>query len=150
MWQIVLRVIYGVIGTLGFALIFKLKPKHIPVSLICGLISCVVYFALFPVFDDYFIPNLVAAFATAAAAYIFAVLCKTPSTVFLITGCITLVPGSFLFYGIKDLVNGAVKQAGENLLTTLTVSVAIGSGILLASLLHKLIHTTMMYFKTNK
>ena len=146
--DMMIRILAGVISTLGFAILFKLKPKHIPFSMLCGFVACVVYFPCSEVFDgSAFIPNFLAAFATALTAGILAIVCKTPSTVFLITGCITLVPGSNLFYAMSNLLSKNYNTASLNLLITLTVGVAIGGGILAASLAHYLIKYALYQYK---
>ena len=75
------------------------------------------------------------AFLTAFAAEIFARVFKAPTTVFLLPGCIALVPGGTLYYTMNNLLSQNYVEAGKYLLTTVVVGVAIGAGIILASLL---------------
>ena len=148
--EMIIKIIAGMFGTLGFAILFKLKAKHLPFSIICGFIACVVYFPLSGAFNSIFAPNFFAAFATAITAEIFAIICKTPTTAFLFTGCITLVPGSFLFYGMTSLLEQNYSDAANYFLMTLNVAIAIGGGIIASSLVRIAIKTVIIEYKKRK
>lgn len=131
----VIKTIAGVVSTVGFAIIFRLKPSRLPFAAFDGLIACVSYFALTELIGGDFLPNAIAAFFTAFAAEIFARICKAPTTVFLLPGCIALVPGGTLYYATSNFLSQNYVDAAKYLLTTVEVGVAIGAGIILASLL---------------
>ncbi len=149
--DIIIKIIAGFISTIGFAVIFRLKPAHWILAAIDGLVACVLYFLLTDIFGTVFIPNLVASLACAFVAEIFARLAKTPSTVFLLPGIISLVPGGVLYYSMNNLLNENYIEAGENLLTTVEIAVAIGGGIIGASILRiilfKVIDSIKLKFK---
>ncbi|MBR5441673.1 MAG: threonine/serine exporter family protein [Clostridia bacterium] len=131
-----MKIISGIVATFGFAMLFKLKPKHWAYASLDGAIACVFYFVFTGMFpDNAFIPNLVASFACAFGAEVFARICKAPSTVFLLPGCIVLVPGGSLYYSMSNLLNSNYREAAQYLLTTAEVGAAIGGGIIIASLL---------------
>lgn len=148
--DMIIKIVSGVISTLGFAILFKLKPKHLPFSMLCGLVACLVYFPLNNELNSIFISNFFAAFATALTAEILAIICKTPTTAFLITGCITLVPGSMLFYGMTNLLEQNYGKAADYLFMTLNVGVAIGGGIIASSLVRVLIKYLIIQFRKIK
>lgn len=135
MTDIILKIIFGTLATFGFAIIFRLKPSHWPFATLAGLGACIVYFAFTEMFNSVFLPNALAALVCAFLSEVFARFCKAPSTVFLLPGCIALVPGATLYYGMNDLLNSDYSSATQNLLTTAEVGIAIGGGIIIASLL---------------
>ena len=135
MEAIVIKIIAGTIATLGFAILFRLKPSHWPFAMIDGLFACICYFGFTELFGGNFLPNLLAAFAASVFADLFARLCKAPSTVFILPGCIALVPGGTLYYAMSNLLSENREVAVEYFLTTLTVGIGIGGGIIAASLL---------------
>lgn len=135
MTDIVIKIIFGTLATFGFAIIFRLKPSHWIFATLAGFGACVVYFAFDNIFNSVFIPNIMAAFVCAFLSEVFARFCKAPATVFLLPGCIALVPGSTLYYSMSNLLNSDFKSAAQNLLTTAEVAIAIGGGIIIASLL---------------
>ena len=148
MEDIIIKIIAGTIATLGFAILFRLKPSHWPFAMLDGLFACVCYFAFTELFGGNFLPNLLAAFVASVFADLFARLCKAPSTVFILPGCIALVPGGTLYYAMSNLLSENREVAVEYFLTTLTIGIAIGGGIIAASLVIYL--TTKAYNKFTK
>ncbi len=135
MTDIIIKIFAGFISTIGFAIIFRLKPSHWLLAAFDGLVACVFYFLLIDIFGTVFLPNLIAALACAFCAEIFARIAKTPSTVFLLPGIISLVPGGSLYYSMNNLLNENYLAAGEYLLLTAEVAIAIGGGIIGASVI---------------
>lgn len=135
MEDIIIKIIAGTIATLGFAILFRLKPSHWLFAMLDGLFACICYFAFTELFGGNFLPNLLAAFAASVFADLFARLCKAPSTVFILPGCIALVPGGTLYYAMSNLLSENREMALEYFLITLTIGIAIGGGIIAASLL---------------
>lgn len=139
--EILVKIIAGTISTLGFAILFRLKPSHWPFAVLDGLFACICYFAFTELFGGNFLPNLLAAFVASVFADIFARICKAPSTVFILPGCIALVPGGTLYYAMSNLLSENREAALEYFLITLTVGIGIGGGIIAASLLRVTFNT---------
>ena len=144
MTPVYIKIIAGFISTIGFAIIFRLKPSHWLLAAIDGLVACIVYFSLIDTFENILIlPNLFAALACAFLAEIFARVAKTPSTVFLLPGIISLVPGGSLYYTMSNLLNANYVEAGSYLLSTAEVAIAIGGGIIAASIIKTVVFKTI-------
>jgi uncharacterized membrane protein YjjB (DUF3815 family) len=146
--EFLLKIIAGTIATLGFAIIFKLKVQLWPFATICGLAACLLYLGLTELIGGDFIPNAVAAFVVALLSEIFARLGKAPATVFLLPGCIALVPGGTLYYTMNNLISENYALASKSFLTTLTIGVGIGGGIIAASLVRMFVSTVINKFKS--
>ncbi len=138
--EILIKIIAGTISTLGFAILFRLKPSHWPFAMLDGLFACIAYFAFTELFGGNFLPNLLSAFVASVFADLFARICKAPSTVFILPGCIALVPGGTLYYTMSNLLSENREMALEYFMITLTVGIGIGGGIIAASLLRVTIH----------
>lgn len=134
MEAVILKIVAGVVATFGFALIFRLKPSHWLFATLDGLLACISYFVLTSLFESIFLPNVISAFVCAFGAEIFARICRAPSTVFLLPGCIVLVPGSTLYYSMSNLLSEDYVAAAQYLLTTVEVGIAIGAGFIIASI----------------
>ncbi len=139
MTPVMIKIIAGFISTIGFAILFRLKPTHWILAGIDGLLACICYVVLLDVFDDAFLPNLLAAFVGALGAEFFARIAKAPTTVFLLPGIIAFVPGGSLYYSMSNLLNSNYIEAGHYLLLTAEVAIAIGGGIIAASILRIII-----------
>ena len=145
--DIIIRIIAGVISTIGFAIIFRLRVKHIPLAALDGLVACVVYFVCLEfISDDLFIANMLASFATAGFAEICARIGKAPATIFLLPGCIALVPGGTLYQAMRSLLIKDYNEFGAQLLITGKVAIAIGGGIIAVSIVRYFLNS----FNTNK
>ena len=148
-FDIIMRIIAGVVSTIGFAIIFRLQVKHIPLAAIEGLVACVVYFVCLEfISEDLFIANMLASFATAGFAEICARIGKAPSTIFLLPGCIALVPGGSLYNAMRCLLIKDFDEFGAQLLTTGKVAIAIGGGIIAVSIIRYFLNSFNM--KKNK
>ena len=150
MESILIKIVAGTIATLGFAILFRLKPSHWPFAMLDGLLACICYFAFSELFGGNFLPNLLAAFVASVFAELFARICKSPSTVFIMPGCIALVPGGTLYYAMSNLLSENREMALEYFLVTLTVGIAIGGGIIAASLLRVTIQAISNKLKKKK
>lgn len=150
MEEILIKIVAGTIATLGFAILFRLKPSHWAFAVLDGLLACVCYFAFTSLFGGSFLPNLLAAFVASVFAELFARICKAPSTVFILPGCIALVPGGTLYYAMSNLLSENRDVAVEYFLTTLTVGIAIGGGIIAASLLRVTVQAISKKLKHKK
>ena len=148
--EILIKIIAGAIATLGFAILFRLKPSHWPFAMLDGLFACICYFAFTELFGGNFLPNLLAAFVASVFAEVFARICKAPSTVFILPGCIALVPGGTLYYAMSNLLSENRDVAVEYFLITLTVGIGIGGGIIAASLLRVTIQAISGRIKRKK
>ena len=135
MTPVIIKILAGFISTIAFAILFRLKPSHWIYAGIDGLVACLFYFICTDFFESDFVPNLLAAFMCALVAEIFARIAKAPTTVFLLPGIISLVPGGSLYYSMSNLLNSNYVEAGRYLLLTAEVAVAIGGGIIAASVL---------------
>ena len=85
--------------------------------------------------EDLFIANMLAAFATAGFAEICARIGKAPSTIFLLPGCIALVPGGSLYKAMRGLLLKDYDEFAAQLLVTGKVAIAIGGGIIAVSII---------------
>ena len=150
MEEIIIKIIAGTIATFGFAILFRLKPSHWPFAVIDGLFACICYFGFTELFGGNFLPNLLAAFVASLFADVFARMCKAPSTVFILPGCIALVPGEPLYHAMNNLLSENREVALEYFLTTLTIGIAIGGGIIGASLLRVTIQAISRKIKRKK
>lgn len=135
MTDIIIKIVAGVISTFGFAVIFRLKPSQWVFATLDGLVACGCYFLFTELIGDVFWTNALAAFFAAALAEVFARVCKAPTTVFVFPGCIALVPGGSLYYSMSNLLAENYKDAFSYLLTTAEVGIAIGTGIIIASIM---------------
>lgn len=117
------------LGALGFALFFNVSIRRIPIAAIGGLLTWAIYWALFQLMGQIFVPCVIASTFAAAYAEIAARLCRIPTTVFFIIAVIPLVPGRGLFYTMSDAVNANWDRFAVDSTSTLLFAAGIAAGI---------------------
>lgn len=121
------------LGTLGFAVLFKVQVKHLPFAGACGILTYALYYTV-----AFFGGSLfVAAFAASAAATVFSECCarlrRAPALVFLVPGAIPIVPGADLYYTMRYLLSGDFNHCADYLVRALLVGIGIAGGIVTVS-----------------
>jgi uncharacterized membrane protein YjjB (DUF3815 family) len=125
--------IAGVLGTLGFSLLFKVNARHIPTAMLGGLISCGIYLMLDALGANLFVSNFFAMLIAAIVSEIFARVFRAPAAIFLLPCVVPLVPGRGLYYTMSTLISenyNAMVAYGK---ATLLTGLGIASGMIVAS-----------------
>ncbi len=121
------------IGSLGFALLFRLRPRHLVPASLGGMLAYAVYLAA----DLFGLHLFVSNFLAAVAAALFSELCarffKAPAVVFSIPCLIPLVPGSLLYYTMSHLLSARYAESFSYLTGTLLTALGIAGGMIAVS-----------------
>ena len=91
---IVIQLITGALGSVGFGILFHMKKKYLPLAAVGGFISWMVFLLGKGLWGNVFLPSLLAGFIVDVYAEILARICKETSTSFFVTSVIPLIPGS--------------------------------------------------------
>ena len=103
---IVIQLITGALGSVGFGILFHMKKKYLPLAAAGGFISWMVFLLGKGLWGNVFLPSLLAGFIVDVYAEILARICKETSTSFFVTSVIPLIPGSTLYYCMNSIVGG--------------------------------------------
>lgn len=133
--------IAGLVGTVGFGIMFHAGPKALAVSVFGSAVVIFVYEGCSLVTGE-LLSNVAASTAAALYAMLMARLIRTPSTVILTPELIPLVPGRSLYYAISSMIARQYTVGVEYLRTTVEVALGIAIGIVLSGTVDAiLIHT---------
>ena len=138
------------IGSVSFATIFKVAPRHLIYGGIAGLLTYVVYYAV-----EFFSGGMAfpAAFVSTMCAALFAEIAsrtrKAPTIVFLIPAVIPTVPGGTLYRAMRALLMLDFDAAFEALLVALQIGLGIAGGILTVSIVFGIVMERIGRIKTN-
>ena len=147
-------ILYAGIGTVGFSLIFNVKPKWMVYAVLCGMLSWSAYLLASRIDPSYVSPVLFSSIAGGIActlyAEVMARICKTPTTVFLIPGLIPLVPGSALYYTMAYLVQQDYGSASKKGIDTLMTCLGISIGIVFVSVVFQVIKNSVDAIKNKR
>ena len=134
-----IQILAGGVGSFGFACLFNIRGKRLAVATFGGLLSWTL-FVIFSYFIksepiNYFVVSLLMTFFAETMARVM----KTPTTTFITTALVPLIPGSSLYYTMAY----AFHQDAESFVTrgvaTLSLAAALALGIIFATTLTKLI-----------
>jgi uncharacterized membrane protein YjjB (DUF3815 family) len=142
----IIMLIAGGLGTLGFSLMFRVNPKHMPIATLGGVISCAIYIAFDLLGANLFVSNFAAMLVSGVLCEIFARIFRAPAAIFLLPCVIPLVPGGSLYYTMSYLMS----ENYETMLTygksTLLTALGIAAGMISASV----VWTMVTYFMEKK
>ena len=126
-------ILMGLIGTLGFSMLFHVTGKKLIAITLGGAVSTAVYLLILTLTDQKPAAMLVSTIVIGLLAEVFARLFKAPVISFLVPMLVPLIPGSDLYYTTSFLIRGQsadFAQRGESLLWQ---AGAIAFGIILVS-----------------
>ena len=139
MQRIVIGLITGAIGTMGFSILFYVHPRRLFLATLGGILCTAVYLLSGEWLGGELLPNLLGALVGAGFSEICARLTKVPVPVYMVPCVIPLVPGSALYATMFNFVAGNYHAAADAALTTLVVALGIAGGIVIASVLGLLV-----------
>lgn len=140
----ILQIITGFVGSLGFAILYNIRGKRLLFAALGGLFS----WGLFIIFNK-IIPNealnyFLVAFIISVYAEIMARVLKTPTTTFITTSLIPLIPGGSLYYTMTYAFETNSEKFIEKAIYTLQLASALALGIIVATTLTKLINNLLI------
>ena len=128
-----IQCIAGLIGTLGFGLMFNMHGKGIPFALLGSVISWPVCVLCMRLGTSEPIAYLVAAATSAVYAEIMARIRKFPATSYLMCALVPLIPGSGIYYTTDFIRRSMLPEAYDKGMLTAAIAGAMAVGVLLVS-----------------
>ncbi|MBQ8003401.1 MAG: threonine/serine exporter family protein, partial [Clostridia bacterium] len=107
----IILVLAAAIGTVGFALMLRLRLNRLPIIAVSTALCYSLYLLVFHFSVNDFFANFTAAVFAAAVSEFLARYIKAPVTVFLIPTILPLVPGANLYYTIDAFFCGELRNA---------------------------------------
>ena len=128
-----IQCIAGLIGTLGFGLMFNMHGRGIPFALLGSVISWPVCVLCMRLGLSEPIAYLVAAAVSCFYAEIMARVRKFPATSYLMCALVPLIPGSGIYYTMDFIRRGMLGEAYNKGMLTAAIAGSMAVGVLLVS-----------------
>lgn len=135
----VIYMLMGCLGTLGYNILFNIRGVKLALATLGGLLCCMVFFALEPLFPGESIRYCLTAAVVTAYGEILARVQKTPTTTFLVPSIVPLIPGSALYYTMNYALNEQWSEFGQQAFYTLQLTFALAAGIIAMTTVVRLI-----------
>ncbi len=129
-----MMLLMSIVGPLGVALMYRVRPRHIPLILVGSELSFVVYYGVTLLIDGQFVSNLIATVAVGLFARLCARVGKFPAVVISIPAIMPLLPGGILYYTMHNLLFGLGAEALTCASRTLSIALGIAAGEVAVSL----------------
>ena len=129
----IIQILAGILGSIGFALIFNLKRDKLPDIIIGSGLGWAIYLLCYHYTQNVFLSNVAASVFCTASAEFLARWRKAPSTLFLLIHIIPLVPGGSLYYTMRSFVLKDKLAFASHGMNTLYSSAGIAIGILIVT-----------------
>ena len=136
---LLIRLVSSFFATIGFAIMFKTKRRHLLHAGISGVVVYFIYYFFEFIGAPLFIASLASTTAGAIYSEVYARVCHTPAIVILSSSVIPIVPGGSLYYTVQHVLTGENQEAFGHLGDTLGIGLGIACGIVLVSILSKTI-----------
>ena len=134
-----IQILAGGVGSMGFAFLFNIRGKRLLVATCGGLLSWFLFVILSYFIQTEAISYFIVSLLISLFAEVMARVMKTPTTTFITTALVPLIPGGSLYYTMAY----AFQQNGESFVkkgvSTLALAAALALGIIIATTLTKLV-----------
>lgn len=129
-----IQVLTAFLGSLGFSVLFNIRRTKLLIAGFGGALSWGVFLLINNLVSSsepfgYF----VAAMAVTVYAEIFARIKKTPTTTFLVSGMIPMIPGGALYYTMNYALKSDWKMFSQEGMYTVSLAIALAVGIIVVS-----------------
>ncbi|MGP1594356.1 MAG: threonine/serine exporter family protein [Treponema sp.] len=125
--------ILSCISCLGFGILFNVQKENLVLSAVVGAIGWTMVIMLQKPHISYIFANFLAGLTVGILSELFAIIRKTPATVFMIIGIIPLVPGFGVYKAMLFFVNGNIDGGVAEGVHASFIAVALAVGIILAT-----------------
>lgn len=146
----IIQVITGMVGTVGFSILFHVKGKKIMAIALGGAFSWVLYLLVLGYSGNKAAGLLVSTFALGLLAELYARVFKAPVISFLVPMLIPLIPGGDLYYTTDYFVRKMGAEFTDQLNLLLWEAGAIAFGIILAACVMHIPHKSFLKYRERK
>lgn len=131
----ILKIIGAILGVIGGSIYLKAPKSTLAYAGLLGALGWMIYLITLSLTNET-IAVFITGISITLISHILARSTKTPITIFLIPGFLTLVPGMALYYSVRYFMEGSAL-AQDSLRTTLSISGLIALAIFIVDSLIK-------------
>ena len=133
------QIISGGIGTLAFCVLFNIRGKRMFATTVGGFLSWFIFVVLSNFIESEPLNYFIVAIVISAYAEIMARIIKTPTTTFVTTALIPLIPGGSLYYTMAYAFESDLERFLEKAIYTLQLASSLALGIIITTTLSRIL-----------
>ncbi|KAA8434894.1 threonine/serine exporter family protein [Weissella sagaensis] len=132
--------IFSFLSTVGFGIITNVPRRVLLYAGMTGAFGWTVYLLAESVTSNLILPNFLAALTIGLLGNVAAIRVKAPVNMIYVPSLVSLVPGVIIYTSLKEFALGNYMHAGQNLVKTLVIALAIDIGFAIAESLFKRVY----------
>ncbi len=136
----IIQILSGFVGSLGFAVLFNIRGKRLVAAAIGGLLSWLLFVVLGTYITSEPVRYFIVALVISAYAEVMARSLKSPTTTFITTSLIPLIPGGSLYYTMSLVFQGNMDTFLQKAIYTLQLTSALALGIIVSTAITKIFY----------
>jgi len=136
----IIQILAGFVGSFGFAILFHIRGKRRFLAALGGLLSWLLFVLLSKWIESEPVVYFVVACVISVYAEIMARVLKTPTTIFVTTSLIPLIPGGSLYYTMVLAFQGDFDTFLPKAIYTLQLASALALGIIVSTTFARVLH----------
>ena len=136
----IMQIFAAFIGSFGFAILYNIRGKKLAFAALAGLLSWSLFLILEFMVESEPIRYFIVSAATTLYSEIMARVLKTPTTTFITTALIPLIPGGSLYYTMANAFEGNLESFVSNGIITLKLAMALALGVVVVTAIVNLLN----------
>ena len=138
------------LSTMGFALITNIPKRALFPACLTGALAWLTYYVLSGQNVSLILPNFLAALVIGLLGNSLAVVYRVPVNTIYTPSLVSLVPGSVIYLGIKNLTTGNADIGKHDLFQVGIITMSLAIGFVCSKVIYQLIHPVFKkYVETN-
>jgi uncharacterized membrane protein YjjB (DUF3815 family) len=129
----IIQISTGFIGSLGFAILFNVRGRKLIFAALGGLFSWALFVLLGLAIESEPVRYFIVAASVSLYAEGMARILRTPTTTFIMTALIPLIPGGSLYYTMAYALESNLSRFMEKGIYTLELALALALGVIIAA-----------------
>lgn len=134
-----IQIITGFIGSCAFAILFNIRGKRLAATAFGGFLSWFLFVVLSRIIHTEALNYFIVAALISLYAEIMARALKTPTTTFITTSLISLIPGGSLYYTMAYAFENDTDKFVRQAISTVSLASALALGIITATTITNLL-----------
>lgn len=135
--------IFSFLATAAFGIIFQAPKRTLWLCGMAGAVGWCIYKYMGQDFSSFY-ANLAATIVLSVMCEIFARITKEPTTIFIATAVIPLVPGLGMYKGMNKIISNSLDEGMSILMTAGTDSLAIALGVMLVASIFRVLRVNSL------
>ncbi len=146
----IIQILAGFVGTIGFAILFNIRGKCLITTAIGGLFSWLFFVILSKYIKSEPFVYFIVACAISIYAEIMARVLKTPTSAFITTSLVPLIPGGSLYYTMVHAFQGDLNTFLPKAIYTMQLASALALGVIVSTSVARIFNKVFSNKNKNK